>query len=562
MISRLDSAHKKEKSLKKLLTYCETVDVSHVQDHTIEGFSLYSDSCSKNYIFFACPGFNTDGHNYISDAVSRGASVIVYEHYVDDVNINPFVTYIKVENSKKALAQLASAYFKSPSSDMTVIGITGTDGKTTASYFLFQLLVSAGKKVGIISGVYTGTHEELYESSHMSTPESYTIEEKLFHFREAGCEFAVIEVTSHALSELHKRVDAVNFDIFIFTPITSDHLNFHGDLSTYVSTKFRALELLGSSYSAQKEKNVSNFYKKYPQAGKSFNKGIVTTSANAYFRELFKRSDSSWTKVLSVDSTQTSAIPGSFGTSREINDYDTGAGADHLLTSQSYKKNTTELLWDNMSLGYFNRDSFSEYQIMDLKLALSALPLLHIDISEIVPGLSKLKKVKGRNTIINLKKNRRIVIDYAHTAHAVRTILAEYRYNAAFQKIIVVMGAAGDRDRSKRPEMAAAADFFADIIIFTTEDPFNENQMQIFSDLRRGIKNKIPGKELFFIPNRREAVRWGINELDAKSCLLILGKGHERFIHYSDRKEPWNDLEETKKMLDTHNVSINMKLKE
>ncbi|MCF7945240.1 MAG: UDP-N-acetylmuramyl-tripeptide synthetase [Spirochaetia bacterium] len=531
-----------------------------MQDHYIEGFSLNSVSCRKNYIFFASPGINTDGHNYISDAVSRGAEVIVYEHYVDAVKENPYVTYIKVENSKKTLTQLASAYFKSPSSDMTVIGITGTDGKTTVSYFLFQLLVSAGKRVGIISGVYTGTHEELYESSHMSTPESYTIEEKLFHFREAGCEFAVIEVTSHALSELHKRVDAVNFDIFIFTPITSDHLNFHGDLSTYISTKFRALELLGSGYSAQKEKNVSTIYKENPQARKSCNKAIVTTSANAYFRDLFKKSDNTWTKVLSVDSAHYSSVSVNSKPFKGINDFK--AQSDHLLTSHASENNCIELFWDNIPVGNFSRDSFSEYQIMDLKLALSALPLLQIDISKIIPGLSKLKKVKGRNTIINLGKKRRIVIDYAHTAHAVKTILAEYRYNSAFQKIIVVMGAAGDRDRSKRPEMAAAADFFADIVIFTTEDPFNENQMQIFTDLRRGIKKKIPGKQLFIIKNRLEAIRLGISELDAESCLLILGKGHEWFIRYSDRKEPWNDLEETKKMLDTHNVSINMKLEE
>lgn len=556
MISTEYSAFKKQKSLIKLLSYCETEEIFQLQDHYIEGFSLNSVSCRKNYIFFACPGINTDGHNYISDAVSRGAEVIVYEHDADDLILHPSVTYIKVQNSKKTLSQMTSAYFKSPSNDMTVIGITGTDGKTSTSYFLFQLLVSAGKKAGIISGVYTGTNNELYESSNMSTPESYTIEERLFHFREAGCEIAVIEVTSHALSELHKRVDAVNFDMFIFTPITSDHLNFHGSLKNYISAKFRALKMLSNSCSALEGKNLSNLNMKYPKTKESINKSIVTTSANSYFRDLFKKSDISWTKVLSVDSAYYSSV--SVNSKPLKNIYDYKSESDHFLTSHTTENNRIELFWDNIPVGNFLRDNFSEYQIMDLKLALCALPILHIDISEVVPQLSKLKIVMGRNTIINLEKNRRIVIDYAHTAHAVRTILAEYRYNSSFQKIIVVMGAAGDRDRSKRPEMAAAADFFADIVIFTTEDPFNENQMQIFSDLRSGIKKKNPGKQLLIIKNRREAIRFGISELEAESCLLILGKGHERFIRYSDRNEPWNDLEETEKLLDAYNESINM----
>ncbi len=473
-------------------------------------------------LFFALPGLHADGSAFIPQAVARGAAAIVHETPL--AAYDPAVTYLRVESARFAMSPVSAAFYDNPSKDLVVIGVTGTEGKSTTVALVFQLLRLAGKKAGFISTVdYCVADEVLPNPEHQTTPEAVTIHRKLALMRDNGLEYAVVESSSHGLSVRTNRLGDVLFDVGIMTNVTHEHLEFHGTHEQYKSDKANLFRALDKNDHVKRGRTVPSF-------------GVVNEEdpASVYFRG---------------------------ATGKPVYGYSTWADVKRGLSASAITSDSTGVSFTMTEPGDLSHavrinlpGAFNVYNTLATVITVSRL--LGKPVAELVPLLARLIPVKGRMTVINEGQPFEVIVDYAHTPSSFQAIFPSLRKRVT-GKIITVFGSGGERDTMKRPEQGRIAADYSDIIILADEDPRGEDPTELLEMIASGCPEKKRGDELLIIPDRPTAIRKAFSLAGKGDLVLLLGKGHENSIIYKDRTIPYDEILEARKALGEAGWSIN-----
>ncbi|MFN3466359.1 MAG: UDP-N-acetylmuramoyl-L-alanyl-D-glutamate--2,6-diaminopimelate ligase [Candidatus Brocadiales bacterium] len=481
----------------------EGVRVFDFQERDITGITDDSRRVKPGYLFVAVQGSRADGHNFLLEAVERGAVAIVIEKPatanlpnalpVPDgftpfrVGLGTGLTRIVVSSSRKALACLSNHFYGEPSRHLTCIGITGTNGKTTISYLLRSILQAAGNKVGLIGTVTCFTGQRCIPSSH-TTPESLELHGLFGEMLDSGATHVVMEVSSHAL--VQHRVHGIDFKVAIFTNLSQEHLDYHKDMETYREAKallFRSLSPLStavlnaedpaSQYLARQTRARVLWY--YPKATRGVRGEILSTSLE--------------------------------GTEVALSD-----GKEELTVKSPL---------------------IGKYNLYNLLAASTAANALGIGLTEIKAGIESLECPPGRLERIP-GPDFHVFIDYAHTPHALESALQTLR-PLVENRLLLVFGCGGDRDRGKRPLMGQVAERYADRFWLTSDNPRSEPPMQIIKEIEGGIK----GRSYRVESDRRLAIEQAISQAVRGDVVLIAGKGHEQTQDLGKLVIPFDDRE-------------------
>jgi UDP-N-acetylmuramoyl-L-alanyl-D-glutamate--2,6-diaminopimelate ligase len=490
---------------KKLSLLLELLDVTGRTGNgnpVIRGIAYDSRRAERGFLFVALRGLHTDGHKYLEAARSRGAAACLVEDITTCANLE--IPCIAVNDTRTALSRIAARFFDEPSRALCVIGVTGTDGKSTTVSLIHQLLELSGYRSGFLSTVAYKAEDIVADNPfRQSTPEAPEIHEMLARMVRSHKQFAVIEATSHGLSSLTGRLADVFFDDAVFTNIAHEHLEFHGTLERYRDDKanlFRALDRPG-------EKNH-----RFPRCA------------------VVNGDDPHWDFFTAA--TKTPALV--FG----IKNADADLRASSLLPDQS---GTAFIIQDKTDTvpaylplpGVFNVENL-------LAAAAVVLAVTGMSLPKLVPLFAGLKPVSGRMESVERGQSFRVIVDFAHTPQAFAKLLPLLRRETA-GRLIVVFGSAGMRDREKRAMQGEIASRSADIVILTDEDPREEDSLAILEAIASGCLEKERDKNLFLIPDRREAIRKAFSLAGLGDSVLLLGKGHEKSIIYKDHVLDWNE---------------------
>lgn len=471
------------------------------EDTPVTSLAYDSREVKEGTMFFALKGIHTDGHNYIEKAIASGASAIVHSDDPDVFHNN--IAYIKVEDSRRAMSPLSSAFYGHPSRELKVVGVTGTDGKSSTVSMIHQLLELSGRQAGFYSTVNYKSGESIAKAAiRQSSPEAPTLHRLLREMVDNGKEFAVIESTSHGLSYRTSRLADVDFNGAVFTNVTHEHLEFHGSLEQYRSDKANLFRMA-------KDFAVMN--------RDDENCAVFDKAARAPVKLFYSTKDDS------ADLYATDALPDSRGT-----DFTLVWGGE----SHSVRLNVPGLI--NIENTLASLAAAEQISGIDRETLLKAVPLL--------------KSVKGRMARIEGSQPFDVYVDYAHTPGSYEKVFPLFR-QAAGKRLITLFGSGGERDTEKRPVQGRIADSFSDIIIITDEDPRLEDPMTIIGHIRSGIKNKREGENLFLIPDRREAIRKALELAGEGDMVITLGKGHEGSIEYADGHHPWDEITVVEELL-------------
>ncbi len=462
----------------------------------IQGLEYDSRKVKAGDCFFAVVGTASDGHDYIASAVEKGARAIVCQRLPEQTNSE--VAYILVEDSNIAMAAMAAAFYNHPSRELKLVGVTGTNGKTTTATLLYDMFMAMGYSAGLISTVVYRIGERRIDSTH-TTPDSIRLNAMMREMVDEGCEYCFMEVSSHAAAQ--HRIDYLNFRGALFTNLTHDHLDYHGT------------------------------YKEYIRAKKSF----------------FDALDKSAWAVVNIDDRN-----------GEVMVQNTRAKVYRLsLRSMAdYHTRLIELMTDGMQLNLDGHELWvkftGRFNAYNLTTVYAAATLLGIDKLEVLTVLSALSPVSGRFETITAKDRTIAVVDYAHTPDALDNVLQtidEVRKES--QQLFVVCGCGGDRDKTKRPEMAAIALRYATTAIFTSDNPRTESPEAILDDMVAGVGT---ATNYLRITDRREAIRTASMLAKPGDIILIAGKGHEDYQIIGTEKHHFDDREQIREAFDaTHN---------
>jgi UDP-N-acetylmuramoyl-L-alanyl-D-glutamate--2,6-diaminopimelate ligase len=483
-------------------------DFYELPKNVVKGLASDSRKVQQGYIFFALTGGNTDGHNYIRHAIQSGASAIIGTREMNDLPI----PYIQVSDGRMALARFASAYNDFPSQKMVMIGVTGTDGKTTTCNLIYRILETAGYKTGIISTVNAIIGKDIVDTGfHVTTPEALELQEYLGKMVAAGITHAIVETTSHGLEQ--KRVAACNFDFGVITNITHEHLDYHGSFETYRSAKGILFRGLSDT----------------PIKGFLHEKGAV-----------LNRDDLSFDYLAGI--TQVNQISYGIDPRSDIQ-------ASHISQSSTgLSFNVSIRLPRKTSTFRVETPLSGLYNVSNCLAALSITTgFLNIQIEEALRGITRVTTIPGRMEIIDLGQNFRAIVDFAHTPNALKKVLTSLRNELNTQKnkgkIIAVFGSAGLRDRQKRRLMAEISAELSDLTVLTAEDPRTEDLSVILEEMSAGVQSRggIEGKTYWKIPDRGEAICLSIELAKPGDIIVVCGKGHEQSMCFGEIEYPWDD---------------------
>lgn len=471
--------------LKQILKETKYISFTGKEDADISSITCNSRDVTDGSIFVCIKGFKTDGHKFIDDAVSRGASCIVV---TDDIEL-PDVSVVKVKDSRKAMAEMASALYSHPSREIKVIGITGTNGKTTTSHLIKSIIEMAGYKTGLI-----GTNSIIIDgkvtASERTTPESGEFQKYLRQMADSGAKYCITEVSSHSL-EL-SRVAGTHFAAAVFTNLTHEHLDLHGNMENYAAAKAKLFEMCDIAIM-----NADDTYS-MDIASKTSCKNVFTYSAKDkkanYFASDIKLSEQG------------------------------------IIYNYSHKNGT-------LPLKSHIHGMFNVYNSLAAAAVCSALGFTD---EEIAKGLIISKGAKGRAEFLPVKAPFSVMIDYAHTPDGLLNILKTVKEFAA-GRIITVFGAPGDRDKSKRPEMGEIAGKYSSYCIITSDNPASEKAEDIIEEIKPGMIRS--GCEFKTIVDRKEAIHFALDMAKEKDIVLLAGKGHENYQITSEGKVPFSEEE-------------------
>ena len=463
----------------------------------IGGIAYDSRQVKPGDLFVCIRGFSVDGHRFADEALARGAVSLVIEKSAD-IALDIEVPIIQTEDSREALALLSAKFYDHPSRKLRLIGVTGTNGKTTTTYLIKSILDGAGHKVGLVGGVGNQIGDRLLPTER-TTPESLDLQ-RLFHeMVMAGCDYAVMEVSSHAISLARTR--GSEFDIGVFTNLSQDHLDFHSNLEDYFETK-------------------ASFFTSLEADASKTGKAAILNLDDECGVEIARRA------MVPVVSYGTAPEAMYRATDIQIEP----TGLDYRLTCPEGDFPVRLPI-----TGYFN--------VYNSLAALGATVTAGITVDQAVRGLAWAKAVPGRLEAVDVGQSFTVLVDYAHTPDGLQNALQAVR-GLASRRSIVVFGCGGDRDKTKRPLMGEVAGKMADVVIVTSDNPRSEDPWAICEAVAQGLRRTIGDKPYEIIVDRREAIYHAVELAKPSDIILIAGKGHEteqiigdRIIHFDDREE-------------------------
>lgn len=475
-------------NLNNLLAGLDVLEIIGETDKNVSCLESDSRKVEKDGIFVAVKGVTTDGHKYIPVVTSANVAAVVCEDFPS--TLDKGITYVKVEDSAKALGLLASAWYGHPSAHLTLVGVTGTNGKTTTATLLYEMAKLEGYKAGLLSTVCNYIGEKPVPSTH-TTPDPLTLNHLLAEMVEAGCDYAFMEVSSHSTSQ--KRVAGLNFAGAIFSNLTRDHLDYHGSVDNYMRAKKAFFDMLDS--------NAFALVNEDDKSGKFM---VQNTKAKVYTYSL--RADADFRgKVIETRLD---------GTLLSLN----GHEVEVMFTGRFNAYNLTAVYGASILCG-FNPD-------------------------EVLVNMSKLVPVAGRFQPFLSPDGIAAIVDYAHTPDALVNVLDTIRDIVGSEgRVITVVGAGGNRDAGKRPLMAQEASCRSDILILTSDNPRFEDPDEIIEQMAAGLSQD-ELKRTEKITDRREAIKRAIHLAQPGNVILIAGKGHEPYQEIKGVKHHFDDAEE------------------
>ena len=569
-------------SIKNTVTSADGVQILDLQEiNKIPSSNLVFDSrdVSENSLFFALPGTHTDGNNFIAKAIENGANAVVYQgefsseqqqeiakaiikrtidNAVSQERTKFAPALIKVEDSRVAMAPLSACFYDNPSERLIVIGVTGTEGKSSTVSFIWQLLRACGEKAGFISTVeYSFGDDAMPNPQHQTTPEAPIIQHHLNQMLENGCKYAVIETSSHGLSAKLNRCGNILFDCGVFMNVTLEHLEFHKNFETYRSDKanlFRALD-------------KHNHIKKIAGTETSINSiGIVNLEDESakYFIDSTKHKVYGFTTEgkagkaaaeVGANAVPLPEIPKNlrFMTAKNIASatygltFDVDADGENSLYPQNFDP-VLPRTNSHFSVKASLPGAFNAYNLMASIIAVSSVTGFSFE--EIAQKIPQLSPIKGRMTVIDEGQDFEVIVDYAHTPSSFETIFPPLKKRCS-GRIFALFGSGGERDLTKRPLQGQIAAKFCDIIILTDEDPRGEDSVELLKMIADGAikEGKIMDENLFITPDRPKAIRQAFSMAKKGDIVLLLGKSHENSIIYKDYVMPYDEISEAKKAL-------------
>ena len=479
--------------IKDILVNCNLLELVGNKDLDIEKLSFDSRQVEQGTLFFAVRGTQTDGHDYIDKAVEQGASAVVCETM--PANLNPEVTYIRVDNSAYVLGVGASNFYGNPSRSLKLTGVTGTNGKTTIATLLYRLFTDAGYACGLLSTIENIVDHEVIPATH-TTPDPVELNALLRKMVDRGCEYAFMEVSSHSIDQ--HRLAGLQFAGGIFTNLTHDHLDYHKTMANYRNAKKKFFDDLPADAFA-----LTNLDDK--------NGAVMLQNTKAMKKGYALKHDADFKGVV---------LESHF---------------DGMLMKVNGKEMYTRLV------GGFNASNI---------LAIyGAAIMLGFDKDELLVEISKLQGANGRFDMVRSDCGVVGIVDYAHTPDALENVLKTINeVRKAGQTLITVAGCGGNRDATKRPEMAAVAVKLSDRVILTSDNPRNEDPNEIIRQMKAGIEQSEMSKVLS-ITDRREAIRTAVALAKKGDIILLAGKGHEDYQIIKGEKRHFDDKEELSKAL-------------
>ena len=461
--------------------------------------------------FVAYPGVAVDGHRFIADAVQRGASAIVCEIPLPDLPVPQVV----VASGRQSFAFLCAAWHDFPSRTMVMIGVTGTDGKTTTTNLVFNILKAAGMHVGMISTVNAVIGERVLDTGlHTTTPDADEIQGYLAQMRDAGMTHCVLEVTSHALAQY--RVDGVDFDVATVTNITHEHLDLHGSYEAYRAAKARLFEML--TQSGVRSPAQDDLRRVKPPMTRTAVLNADDAFSFDFLRMIPARRQIAYTQCADP-------LPSGPAVVRLIERRDAPEGMHLRVHTPRGDLDLTSVL-----MGDFN--------VSNILAAVSVAIALDIPADAIQAGLAVFRGVPGRMERIDMGQSFTAIVDFAHTPNALEQFLRAARQITPGQ-LIVVFGCAGERDVQKRPMMGHVAASYADQVILTAEDPRRENLSDILDQIQTGIRDS--KATVHRVPDRNEAIQFACSLAQPGDTVVSCGKGHEQSMCFGTTETPWDD---------------------
>lgn len=474
-------------NLNDILTSLDVVKLVGQSDIDLTGVNSDSRKVEPGSLFVATRGTQVDGHDYIASAIEKGAMAVVCEILPE--KLSPDVVYVVVKNTNVALGKIASAWYDFPSSSLRLVGVTGTNGKTTIATLLYRLFRRLGHKCGLISTVCNCIDSEEFPSTH-TTPDPLTLNRLLAQMVEYGCKFAFMEVSSHAIDQ--RRIEGLCFEGGVFTNLTRDHLDYHKTFAEYLAVKKRFFDELSDEAFALTNVDDKN--------------GLVMLQ----------------------------------NTKAEKKTYSVRSMSD-------FKTKVIEDGFDGLKLEINRKEVFlpfiGKFNAYNLTAVYATALLLGCDSDETLLNLSALRPVSGRFEPIAAPSGYKVIVDYAHTPDALKNVLETIdSFLAVEARLITVVGCGGNRDRGKRPLMAKEAVKLSHQVIFTSDNPRNEEPQTIVDEMMEGVEMADRAKVITIL-DRYQAIKTAMLLARPKDVVLIAGKGHENYQEINGTRTHFDDKE-------------------
>lgn len=450
----------------------------------------------KGSLFICIKGYTVDGHDFAESAVKNGAAAVLAER-----SLPLSVPVIIVNDTMRAMAVLADAFYHHPTKHLHLIGITGTNGKTTTSHLIEKIFSDANKSTGLIGTMYTKIGEQKMETKN-TTPESLILQKSFQQMLDAGVDTAIMEVSSHALHM--GRVHGCDYDIAVFTNLTQDHLDYHKTMDDYMQAKSLLFSQLGNTFDPTKPK-------------------FAILNADDSASEMFRKSTAAHVVTYGID-----------------NEADFHARNIHMTSAGT----TFEIIIKEISYT-INMQLIGKFSIYNVLASIAAAFVSKIPIEKIIASIESVRGVDGRFELVNAGQDFTVIVDYAHTPDSLENVLKTIK-SFAKKRIFVVVGCGGDRDKTKRPLMAKIACLYASDPVFTSDNPRSEDPLVILSDMEEGVS----GKNYTTIPDRKTAIVTVINQATAGDVILIAGKGHETYQIIGGNVYDFDDREVARKAIE------------
>lgn len=481
------------RNINDILKQCNVLEIAGDSNMTVSGLAFDSRKCTDGMAFFAIKGTQVDGHDFIDKVVEQGCKVVVCEH-IPETSADD-VTYYVVDNTAIALGHAASEFYGRPSEKLHLVGVTGTNGKTTIATLLYRLFFNAGYPCGLLSTIENRINDTVVASTH-TTGDQLQINEMLNQMVEAGCEYAFMEVSSHAIDQ--DRIAGLHFEGGIFTNLTHDHLDYHKTVAAYRDAKKKFFDNLPAKAFALTNLDDRN--------------GMVMLQ-------------------------NTKATKKSYS----------------LRTDADFKGIVMESYFDGMEMKVNGRNISTllvgRFNASNLLAIYGAASSLGMNDDDLLKGISRLQSASGRFQMVHSDAGIIGIVDYAHTPDALKNVLDTINdIRTHNETLITVAGAGGNRDSAKRPEMADAAVTKSDRLILTSDNPRNEDPEDIIRQMRAGVGGEYYNKVLC-ITDRREAIRTAAALAKKGDIILVAGKGHENYQEIKGVRHHFDDVEELTKAL-------------